>query len=189
LRPTHSSWPTPEIEGHIPLLEGILHTWKDSIGPDFDGYKNHAYRMAHFCFALHDCSEDERQKVAIAAGFHDLGIWSARTVDYLPPSIAGAADYLKRNDLANWSVEIARMIDEHHKLRPNRDPDYPLVEVFRRADLVDVSLGLVTFGVPRSYIRRVQRQFPDAGFHWRLVRLLGEWFSRHPASPPPFFKW
>lgn len=177
------------IEARIPLLEDTLDPWKDSIGADFVGYRNHVYRVVHFCFALRTCDEHERRRVVIAGCFHDLGIWTDHTVDYLPPSVALARAYLEQNALEHWVPEIESMIENHHKVRGLREGAYPLVEVFRRADLVDVSLGLVRCGVSWSFIRRVQRQFPDEGFHLRLVRLLGGWFSSHPASPPPFFKW
>jgi len=115
--------------------------------------------MVHFCFALRDCTDDERRKVIIAGCFHDLGIWSDRTVDYLPPSVAREKDYLAQHALERWSPEIELMIAIHHKLRRYQDHRYPLVEVFRRADLVDVSLGLLRCGVTGAYIRRVRQQF------------------------------
>jgi hypothetical protein len=177
------------IDEHIPLLEETLAPWKHDIGSDYPGYRNHVYRMVHFCFAMRECTEDERRKTIIAGCFHDLGIWSDRTADYLPPSIARAHTYLQRNSLEPWSAEIELLIDNHHRLREHAETRYPLVEVFRRADLIDVSLGLVTFGLSRRYIRRVKAAFPNAGFHWRLVRLIGGWAPRHPASPLPFLRW
>ena len=177
------------IESRLPSLEEILEQWKPQLGNDYAGYKNHVYRMVHFCFALRDCNEEERQKIIIAGCFHDLGIWSDHTVDYLPPSVVLAKDYLKEKNLEPWIPEIDLMIDIHHKVRKYRDDRYPLVEVFRKADLVDVSLGLVKFGLPAATIRSVKAQFPNAGFHKRLMQLAGQWFSQHPVSPPPFLKW
>jgi len=40
----------------------------------------------HFCFYLGKPTEEEQKKLIIAAAFHDIGIWSAGTVDYLPPT-------------------------------------------------------------------------------------------------------
>jgi hypothetical protein len=178
-----------QIEPHIPLLDEILSRWRSEIGRDYPGYRNHVYRMVHFCFALHRCTEEERRRVIIAGCFHDLGIWSDRTFDYLAPSVARARDYLRGNGLEHWSPEIALMIDGHHKLRPYKDARVPLVEAFRKADLVDVSLGLVTCGIRRHDIRKVKAQFPGAGFHWKLVKLVGGWAPRHPARPLPFLRW
>jgi hypothetical protein len=177
------------IEASIPLLEDILGKWKKELGDDYAAYRNHVYRMLHFCFALRECGEEERRKLVIAGCFHDLGIWSDGTVDYLPPSVLRAGEYLKANGLEAWSEEVGLMIDMHHKLRQYRDARYPLVEVFRKADLVDVSLGLVKFGVPAAYVKEVKAQFPNAGFHQRLKQLASQWFAKHPLSPPPFLKW
>jgi hypothetical protein len=177
------------IEDPIPLLEEILAPWRICIRDDFAGYRNHVYRVLHFGFALRDCTEEERHKLVIAGAFHDLGIWSAGTVDYLRPSIALAMAYLQEHDLRRWGQEITLIIDLHHKLRPYRDANFPLVEVFRKADLADFSLGFVKGGVPAATVRDVKAAFPNAGFHKRLMQLAGGWFAKHPVSPPPFMKW
>ncbi len=46
------------IDDHLPLLEEILAPWKHDIGADYPGYRNHVYRMVHFCFALRECVPD-----------------------------------------------------------------------------------------------------------------------------------
>ena len=177
------------IEEHIALLDEILGKWKDEIGKDYVGYKNHVYRMVNFCFALHDCTPDERQKVIIAGCFHDLGIWTSKTFDYLPPSIVLAQAYLGQNNLEAWRAEIALMIDMHHKLRRYADARYPLVEVFRQGDLVDFSLGFVKCGLPGEFVKAVKKQFPNAGFHKRLVQLEVGWLPGHLLNPLPILKW
>jgi hypothetical protein len=177
------------IDDPIPLLEDLLAPWRAALGADYMGYRNHVYRMAHCCFALQACNDEARRKILIAAAFHDLGIWSAGTVDYLPPSVALARQYLIDQGLSAWCEEVELMIDMHHKLRRHDDPRFPLVEVFRQGDLVDFSLGLVTFGLPAAHIRALKAAFPNAGFHRRLLQLAGGWFARHPLSPPPFIKW
>ncbi|MBX3013483.1 MAG: hypothetical protein KF832_18325 [Caldilineaceae bacterium] len=177
------------IEADLPLVDELLGQWQSQIGKDYAGYRNHVYRMLNFCFALHNGSAEERQKLTIAGCFHDLGIWSDDTFDYLPPSIARAQSYLQQNQLAEWIPEIALMIDMHHKIRPYHDTRYPLVEIFRRGDLVDFSLGLVPCGLPRAYIGQVKQRFPNAGFHQRLVQLELSWLPKHLFNPAPVFKW
>jgi hypothetical protein len=176
-------------EVDVDLIDGILGEWGDVIGADLPGYRNHAVRMAGFCFALRDCTAEERRKIQIAACFHDIGLWTARTLDYLPPSVPPAREYLRRNGLAGWSAEIEAMILEHHKLRPVTAAPSPLVELFRQGDLVDFSLGLVAFGLPRESIRRMKARYPNAGFHRTLVRMASAWFLRHPLNPAPMMKW
>jgi hypothetical protein len=177
------------IEKPIPLLEEILAPWRARIGDDFEGYRNHVSRMLNFCFALRACSDEERRKLIIAGAFHDIGIWSDGTVDYLPPSIAQAKFYLTEHGLTDWIAEIERIIDLHHKARPHRGDSSPLIEIFRKADLADFSLGFLKGGVPGETVRAAKAAYPNAGFHKRLMQLAGGWFAKHPFSPPPFMKW
>ena len=177
------------VETRIPLLEDLLEPWRETIGADFTGYRNHVYRMVHFCFALRDCDQSERRQVLIAAAFHDLGAWTDNTVDYIPPSIPPALAYLEAHDLQHWGRNVELMISEHHKLTRFQDPARPLVELFRRGDLVDFSLGLIRFGLPKAYISQVKTAFPNAGLHRTLMKRLGLWAIRHPLRPVPFIKW
>jgi len=178
-----------KIQTTIPLLEDIFADWKDVIGDEYLGYRNHVYRMAHFCMTLKECSEEEQKKILIAAAFHDIGIWIDDTVDYIPPSLPPAMQYLKDNGLEDWSKEIELMITEHHKVREYTDKQYPLVEVFRKGDLVDFSFGLVTHGISKDYIKAVKDAFPNADFHKNLAKRAGRWFLKHPLNPAPMMKW
>ena len=177
------------IEQPIPLLEEILSKWKKEIGKDYQAYKNHVYRVVHFCLAMRHSNEEEREKIIIAACFHDLGIWTNNTFDYLGPSILLVKEYLKKRNVEEWFTEIELMIDMHHKIRKYEDNNYPLVESFRRADLIDVSLGLVKWGLPKDYIRNIKTKFPNSGFHKRLLQLSLKWFFKHPLNPLPMMKW
>jgi hypothetical protein len=178
-----------DIEKQIPLLEEILIKWQEVIGSEYEGYKNHVYRMIHFCLALKECSEEEREKIIIAGAFHDIGIWIENTVDYIPPSIPPAMTYLKHRNLEAWGVEIELMIAEHHKVTKYKDQTYPIVELFRKGDLVDFSFGLFKFGIPESYIKNVKGEFPNADFHKNLGKRAGAWIIKHPLDPAPMMKW
>lgn len=178
----------------LPLVDEILADWKNTIGDDFQGYRNHVHRMILCCFALKSLaneklSNDEKEKIIIAGAFHDLGIWIENTLDYLPPSIPPARNYLKKRGLESWSIEIELMINEHHKLKEYQDSRYPLVELFRKGDLVDFSLGVVKFGLPKSDIKTLKAKFPNAGFHKCLAKRAIKWFLKHPLNPAPMMKW
>ena len=177
------------VEPSFPKLDEILDAFRAQIGTDFDGYRNHCTRMLQFCFALRPTSDEDRTKCIIASAFHDIGIWLADTVDYIPPSIPPAQAYLVQNDLAGWTEEVTLLISEHHKVRPYTDPKYPLVEQFRQADLIDFSLGAIRFGLPASFVSEVKERFPNAGFHKMLVGRASAWFMRHPLNPAPMMKW
>lgn len=176
-------------EPDIALVDLILEPWRDTIGEDWAAYRNHVVRMLHFCLAISPCGVIERQKLEIAGCFHDIGLWTHNTLDYLEPSVPPAREYLADKGLDDWSEEVALMITEHHKLRSFKDKRYPLVELFRKGDLVDFSLGTVRFGLPRETIRNVQQRYPNQGFHRMLARRAGAWFLRHPFNPAPMMKW
>jgi hypothetical protein len=173
----------------IATLDAILARHEGEIGADFVGYRNHAYRVANLCLAHRPGGGDVVEKVAIAVAFHDLGIWTDHTFDYLEPSVALAMQYLAETGQGPWGPEIAAMIREHHKITSYKgDPGW-LVEPFRRADWTDVTLGALAFGTPRSLIREIQKTWPDAGFHRLLVRLELRHLGKHPLNPLPVLRW
>lgn len=174
--------------GRIPTIDRVLDTHAASLGRDFTSYRNHAYRVANFCVAHVSPDSIQLEKIAIAAAFHDLGIWTDVTFDYLDPSVSLARQYLSRAGDESWTDEIGAMILEHHKLSPYRGDSGPLVEPFRRADWADVSMGVLRFGLPRAFVRDVNAAWPSAGFHRRLVQLEWERLRTHPLRPLPMVK-
>lgn len=177
------------IDTNIEQIESILSEYQELIGEDYSGYRNHVYRMVHCCLALQDMSDDDKRKIYIAAAYHDIGIWIEDTVDYIPPSIPPAMKYLEDNDLSDWQEEIRLMISEHHKVREYTDKSLPLVEVFRRGDLVDFSFGLFRFGIDKAYFEQLRETFPNEDFHKGLAKRAGKWFVKHPLNPAPMMKW
>jgi hypothetical protein len=142
----------------------------------------------NLCTALSTGDSEQIQKIAIAAAFHDMGIWTDGTFDYLQPSIRLAGAYLARSGRAEWTPEITAMILEHHKISAYKgDPNW-LVESFRRADWVDVSRGLRSFGLSRSLLREIFSTWPNAGFHKRLVQLSLKRLRTHPWNPLPMMR-
>jgi hypothetical protein len=175
------------IEKSIPLVEQIIAENSIALGKDLEGYKNHVYRMVNYSLAPREATEDERLKIVIAGCFHDLGLWTAGTFDYLPPSAKLAGDYLKRSGLTDWTSEIGLMITQHHKLGIFAGSE--LVECFRKGDLVDLSLGFIRCGVSAEFIRLARSEFPNSGFHKRILSTAGRWICRHPLDPLPILKW
>ena len=171
----------------IPTIDEVLRDHAPELGPDFIAYRNHVYRVANLCAAMVE-DRGDLEKIAVAAVFHDLGIWTHRTFDYIAPSVALAREYLAAHDRAAWAAEIEQMIADHHKITSSHTRRDSLVEPFRRADWIDVTRGLRTFGLSRALIRSVLAGWPNAGFHWRLVQLTFERFRRHPLSPLPMVK-
>lgn len=174
---------------NVPRLDALLEQHAHALGSDFTAYRHHAYRVANFYCLLHTQSKPDLDKLAIAVAFHDLGIWTAHSFDYLPPSRALAAEHLHDIGHPEWQREIIEMIENHHKLR-RCSPALPAsVEIFRRADWVDVSRGRLRFGLARCEVAQVMALFPNAGFHRLLARLTLRHWLRHPLRPLPMFHW
>lgn len=177
-----------KIESNLPLVDEILGSYSGVIGPDLAAYRNHVYRVTNLCFSLGSFGDAERERIQIAACFHDIGIWTAGTLDYLAPSEADAVKYLRARGKEEWVPEVVEMIEMHHGLSSMADSAFPLVEPFRRADIADFSLGTVPMGIPRELIAALKREFSNAGFHKRLIKLGAQWLVRHPLNPLPMFR-
>jgi hypothetical protein len=175
----------------LPTVEQVLNDHASELGHDLTAYRNHVYRVVNLCLAFVGDSRVELEKIAVAAVFHDLGIWTNHTFDYIAPSVALAREHLAARGRADWIPEIEAMIVDHHKVTTARArvEGQSLVESFRRADWIDVSRGLRRFGLSRTFIAAVDATWPNAGFHRRLVELTIDRFWRHPLTPLPMVKW
>jgi hypothetical protein len=163
---------TPEILHRLPLVDEILESHRQCAHGDeagYDAYKAHVYRTLNFARALTPDAPDRDEKLAIAAAFHDLAAFE--TLDYLVPSIAAQDAWLRETGRQNWSDELALIVAQHHRLSGYRSsrPHAPLVEAYRRADLIDVSQGLIRFGLPRSYVKDVRAAFDASVFFKRVI--------------------
>lgn len=167
-------------------IDGLLERYRPSVGADHARYHNHVQRVFHNCLLL-DADPSNAEKYAVAAVFHDIGIWTDWTFDYLAPSIAQAEAYLIKSGRAEWVTEIGAMVHWHHKLGPYQGPHERTVETFRRADWMDVSLGLLTYGADKRALRLNRKAFPNLGFHGFLVKQALKRFLRHPLDPLPMF--
>ena len=170
----------------IPTIDDVLNDHAMALRDDFIPYRNHVYRIVNLCVAIG--GQGELEKIAVAAVFHDLGIWTNGTFDYIAPSIALAHDYLVAHAREDLTAEIEGMIADHHKITAAAADSGSLIEAFRRADWIDVTRGLRRFGIPRSFVARLFATWPSAGFHWRLVTLTLERFRSHPLTPLPMVK-
>lgn len=169
------------------IIETIMPKFKSAIGSDYDRYKNHVYRVFLNCLLM-DGEKTNEEKYAIAAVFHDIGIWTNHTFDYLNPSIEQAKIYLTETGKTAWTDEISLMINWHHKMSRYKGAHEEIVETFRKADWIDVSLGLLTFKVDKKKISENKSRFPNLGFHWFLIKASTKNLFRHPLNPLPMFK-
>ena len=131
----------------------------------------------------------ETEILILAAAFHDLGIWTHKTFDYIRPSIDLARRYLDIRGMSDEAEKVSRMIENHHKIRKYSGEYELMVENFRRADWIEVSAGYLLFDVNQKQHREITRAFPYYGFHKSITKLTANHFKKHPFNPLPMFKW
>lgn len=61
-----------------------------------------------------------------------------------------------------WHYKVSAYIGKHQQI----------VENFRKADWIDVSLGVMTFGADKNKIKENKKQFPSLGFHFFCLKGL-----------------
>ena len=71
----------------LATVDTVLGEHVSEMGHDFVPYRNHVYRVVNLCAAMVEDRAD-LEKIAVAAVFHDLGIWTNKTFDYIAPSVA-----------------------------------------------------------------------------------------------------
>ncbi|MCO4293895.1 HD domain-containing protein [Solitalea sp. MAHUQ-68] len=169
------------------IIEEVLEENKLSLSADFNLYRNHVYRVFNLCLKL-DNNSDNIDKYAVAAVFHDLGIWTNRTFDYLQPSVVAANEYLQGINKVDWQEEITLMIEMHHKISSYNGPFKKTVETFRQADWIDVTQGLMHFNLNRAAVSEIRAVFPNLGFHAFLLKQSSLNFLKYPLNPLPMFK-
>lgn len=167
-------------------IDDILDHYQPQLGKHYIAYRNHVYRVFNLTLQLRDFSEEQVVAIAIAAAFHDIGIWTAHTFDYLNPSIELARNYALTHGQSHQIKLISNLIDNHHKLSAYKHNT--VVEAFRRADLIDLSLNLFRFGVKRNDLKELNKAFPGNGFHRFIFGQIGKNILRHPLNPLPIVK-
>lgn len=180
----------PSVVTTHPLIEEILVAHASSAGGDemgFLGYRGHVYRVFNLARVFVDESDDRDDKLAIAAAFHDIEAFAG--LDYLAPSIRAQDTWLERTGRSAWSDELAVVVAQHHRFTPYRGPHARLAEPMRRADLADVSQGLVRSGIPRDHVRAVRAAIDVGPFFTRIVpRAALRNLVRRPHDPLPHMR-
>ena len=178
---------TPPILTNHPLIEEILDAHADRARGDeagFAGYRGHVYRVFNLARGLVDDADDRDDKLAIAAAFHDIEAFAG--LDYLAPSITAQDAWLETTGRSEWSEELAVVVAQHHRFGSYRGRHARLAEALRRADLADLSQGLIRSGIPKEHVRLVRGTFDVGSFFTRSVpRAAVRNLVRHPLDPLP----
>ena len=106
--PSHTAASYDALLTCIPSIDDVLDAHAPALGKDFVAYRNHVYRVMNLCVAIVG-DRGALEKIATAAVFHDLGIWTDRTFDYLAPSIALAREHLAARAREDWIDSVFRV--------------------------------------------------------------------------------
>jgi hypothetical protein len=161
------------IQKERPRVEALLAPYRETIGRDYLGYRNHIYRTT--TYALHFLDGRYEQLVETIFVYHDLGLWTDRELAYLEPSESLA---VSDNEKYGWGIDPVTLRDAihwHHKIFRYHGPNQDVVEACRKADWIDASKGWCRKGISRRSIRLVEKEFPNDGFHASLVRMARDY--------------
>ena len=163
------------IKTDRPLVEELFAPYRTTIGSDFDGYRNHVYRVITYAMHFLNSAPEYERLVETAFVYHDIGLWTDHKLAYLEPSEAAA---LQDNEKYGWGLApdaLRGAIHWHHKVFRYKGTHQDVIEACRKADWIDASQGWVRKGMSRSAIAKVEATFSNCGFHKALMRLAKEY--------------
>ena len=132
----------------------------------------------------------DNELLTVAAILHDAGLYPgiSRGGVYTADGAAASRELLSGLGWEQARIErCANAIDRHHDLRSQRALGNE-VEVLRLADLVDVSAGLIRFGLEREWLRELMRTVPRTGLAGELAREVGRALRERPLSMVKIFR-
>lgn len=133
----------------------------------------------------------DREVLLCAAHIHDAGLYPDVASD--EASYVEDGGRLAERVLSPFGWPRGRLkrcrdaIERHHELRQQWGRGVE-VELLRRADFVDVSGGLVTYGAGRGWVRSLGRRASRRGFYREIARLLAGEVRRRPGTLPRIFR-
>jgi hypothetical protein len=131
----------------------------------------------------------DREVLLCASLLHDIGAYPpASTGDvYTADGRRFAERMLERFAWPEIRVRACGdAIEHHHKLSPMWELG-PETEVVRRADLVDVSGGIVAFGLSRGWLRGLFSAVPRDGLYGEIARITASFVRERPETIPEIF--
>ncbi len=167
--------PDITIKTERPRVEELLERYRTAIGNDYEGYRNHVYRIVTYAMHFLNNAPEHERLVETAFAYHDIGLWTHHQLAYLEPSEAVA---LEDNQKFSWGLDpdtLRGAIHWHHKVFRYQGANQEVIEACRKADWIDATQGWVRKGMARSSISKVESAFPNCGFHKSLMRLAKEY--------------
>jgi hypothetical protein len=134
--------------------------------------------------------EVDREVLLIAGLLHDVGLYDEASHGgaYVLDGAEFTADLLHTR---GWEEDRIRLcfdaIERHHETRSQWDRGAE-VELIRRADLVDLTDGLVRFGLSREWIRDLFESVPRDGTYGTIGREVARQLLHRPLKFAQIFR-
>lgn len=174
-----------------PAERDALRRLREATG-DIDGpMERHCLRARHIASELGARRgwTIDGEVLTVAAILHDIGLYpgASRGGVYTADGAALAREMLPAYGWHPERIELCAVaIDHHHELR-NQLRRGPEVEALRLADLVELSGGLLTFGLDRHWLYELNRSVPRRGLVGELFREVGRAIRERPLTMPQIF--
>jgi hypothetical protein len=135
-------------------------------------------------------AEVDREVLLIAGLLHDVGLYDEASHGgvYVREGAEFTAELLRAR---GWDEERIRVcfdaIERHHEVRSQWDRGAE-VELIRRADLIDLTSGLVRFDLSREWLRDLFKSVPRNGTYGTIGREVASQLLHRPLKFAQIFR-
>lgn len=180
--------PSFKIVTEAPNMDTYLSKYKQDFGAAHDVYRNHCLRVLSFArhILVTETGFDEEQAesampvMEIALAYHDMGLFTDLSLEYLEPSAARAEKDLEGTLSADEIKLVRDIIVWHHKVFPWSGEDErstAIVNAVRKGDWVDATTCLlggsfVRKGLSAADVVATHTALPEMGFGSFLAALM-----------------
>lgn len=131
--------------------------------------------------------EVDREVLMIAGLVHDIGLYEGASEGGVYTTDGRHFTERLLAGREGWSPERLRLlgdaIERHHEVRTQWAAGSE-VELMRRADMIELSSGVVNFGLDRGWIRGLWGAVPRAGIYGEVAKMVGKALRERPLTVP-----
>jgi HD domain len=175
-------------DAELAALEKLREITGESDGP-MEGHGLRVFLIADRLATARDATVD-REVLLIAGLLHDIGLYDKASHGgvYVVEGAELTADLLRPQGWDEGRIRLCfDAIERHHELRAQWERGAE-VELIRRADLVDLSSGLVRFGLSREWLHDLFKSVPRDGTYGTIGREVGKLLIHRPLTFPRIFR-
>lgn len=174
-----------QTEAEEAALTALRAVTEEADGP-MERHSMRCFLLAERMAADRDLMVDH-EVLLVAALLHDIGLYEGASAggvyttdgaEFAGHLLAGRPGWDERR------LTLCRdAIDRHHEVRSQWE-DGAEVELMRRADMTELSSGLVNYGTSRGWIRGLWSAVPRDGLYPHIAQMVGKALRERPTSVP-----